>query len=160
MLEPLDKLLRDLGISAPDAPRRTQEGDKPVRDGQGIAKLAFPDDQHTPVECCQPIQGTGIPRDVGIELRMPVFLPCPGHRGSTACWIRVLVPKAAMHHHDLAAAREGEVWPSRQVAAMQAETVAECVGDAPDQDLRPRVLAADRRHGAAARLRNASKGGS
>jgi hypothetical protein len=55
----------------------------------------------------------------------------------------MLVPEAAMHHHYFVATWKNEVRPPRQVAAMKSEAVTECVGDAANQDLRPRVFAPD-----------------
>jgi hypothetical protein len=52
----------------------------------------------------------------------------------------MLVPKAAMHENDFAPSDKDEVWPSRQVAAVKPEAVAQFVCHAPDKNFRSCVF--------------------
>lgn len=98
-------------------------------------------------------QGGGIARFVTRQLRQPVVEI--GFRLALAIyagWVVMAVPEAAVHHDDLAAAGENEIWLAGQIGAVQAEAVAELVGQLADDELRFCAFATNSAHVFGARL--------
>jgi len=114
--------------------------------GINVSQLAFPDDKHLPAGSLEIRNVACVPLDVAGELRVPVVLPRSRQGGGAATWVGMLVPEAAMHEDYLTAPGKGEIRPPRQILAVQAESIAEPMREAPDLDLRLGVRAADRNH--------------
>ena len=111
-----------------------------------VASFTAPDDQDFPSEGPQPRCIRRVPRDVAGELWSPVSRVGFWRAGIETFCFWVHVPEAAVHEDHLAARPEHEVRFSRQVAAVQAITIAEGVDEAANGKFGGSIFRTYRRH--------------
>ena len=116
--------------------------------------LALPDREHAPSQAFKRATCLGVAFDVPGELRLPIR---PVRRRLPLTQpASVLMPEAPVDEQDRAMLRQHQVRRARQIAAVEAKSVAEPVDEAPDDDFGARIRSPDARHDGAALCRRVS----
>jgi len=112
--------------------------------GLDSAQPAFPDQDHSPPDFEQPAGSLAVAPNISIEFSLPEF----NVAGRRRCILTTLMPMpvAPMYEKHYAMAWKNKIWRTGQLPVVQAIAQALAMQEAPDQEFRPRVLAANPRH--------------
>jgi len=119
-----------------------------------IADFALPQRDHAPAQCLKGLNGGSVSLDVACQLRKPVFAANSWHASQLAA--RVLVPEATVYLDDRPMPQQDDIRLARQVASMQAKSVAHGMKAPAHVELRLRILLPIAPHDLRARCRNGS----
>ena len=115
-----------------------QEGPQSPAQTFGVERLALPYHHDIPAELSKFRYDTRIALHICRKFSRPVFGPRFGVR--SALTTGVSMPKATVNENRFAEPREHEIRGSGQVAAVQSESKAQCMGGAPHSHLGRRAL--------------------
>jgi len=100
--------------------RRAQEAPQPRFQSHAIAQIAFPYDQHVPIERAQRGEVGGVARDVSLDLGRPIGCIALGSSRPTSAIVPM--PPTTMDEDYFPPAGENQVRPAGKIASMKAKS--------------------------------------